>query len=83
MLVVRLMNRGETAEAERFYRMAVGSGYSDSLINLGITAVVPPVLLFPWTIRVVTQPALLLLEAGIQAPGLARPGPRAMDQSRI
>jgi GT2 family glycosyltransferase len=45
-----------------------------SLINLGITAVVPPVLLFPWTIRVVTQPALLLLEAGIQAPGLAAPG---------
>jgi hypothetical protein len=45
-----------------------------SLINLGITAVVPPVLLFPWTIRVVTQPALLLLEAGIQAPGLATPG---------
>ena len=46
----------------------------DSLINLGITTVVPPVLLFPWTIRVVTQPALLLLEAGIQAPGLAVPG---------
>ncbi|HEV8222940.1 MAG TPA: glycosyltransferase family 2 protein, partial [Streptosporangiaceae bacterium] len=46
----------------------------DSLINLGITAVVPPLLLFPWTIRVVTQPALLLLEAGIQAPGLATPG---------
>jgi GT2 family glycosyltransferase len=45
-----------------------------SLINLGITAVVPPVLLFPWTIRVVTQPALLLLEAGIQTPGLAVPG---------
>jgi hypothetical protein len=45
-----------------------------SLINLGITVVVPPVLLFPWTIRVVTQPALLLLEAGIQAPGLATPG---------
>ena len=45
-----------------------------SLINLGIAVVVPPVLLFPWTIRVVTQPALLLLEAGIQAPGLATPG---------
>jgi GT2 family glycosyltransferase len=45
-----------------------------ALINLGITAVVPPVLLFPWVIRVVTQPALLMLEAGIQAPGLATPG---------
>jgi GT2 family glycosyltransferase len=46
----------------------------DSLINLGIAVAVPPVLLFPWTIRVVTQPALLLLEAGLQAPGLATPG---------
>jgi GT2 family glycosyltransferase len=41
------------------------------LLNLGITAVVPPVLLLPWTVQVATQPSLLFLEAGNKVPGLA------------
>ena len=41
------------------------------LLNLGITAVVPPVLLLPWTLQVATQPSLLFLEAGNKVPGLA------------
>ena len=42
-------------------------------VNLAIAVAVPPVLLMPWTIQAVTHPALLLLEAGVQAPGLASP----------
>ncbi len=41
------------------------------LLNLGITAVVPPVLLLPWTLEVATHPSLLFLEAGNKVPGLA------------
>ena len=41
------------------------------LLNLGITAVVPPVLLLPWTLDVATRPSLLFLEAGDKVPGLA------------
>ena len=41
------------------------------LLNLGITAVVPPVLLLPWTLDVATRPSLLFLEAGNKVPGLA------------
>jgi GT2 family glycosyltransferase len=41
------------------------------LLNLAITAVVPPVLLLPWTVQVATQPSLLFLEAGNKVPGLA------------
>ena len=44
------------------------------LLNLGITVVVPPILLLPWTLRVATQPALLFLEAGNKVPGLATAG---------
>jgi GT2 family glycosyltransferase len=39
--------------------------------NLGIVAAVPPVLLLPWTVQVATNPATLLLEVGLQQPGLA------------
>ena len=39
--------------------------------NLGIVAIVPPVLLLPWTIQAATNPAGLLLESGLQQPGLA------------
>jgi GT2 family glycosyltransferase len=39
--------------------------------NLGIVAVVPPVLLLPWTIQAATAPSSLLLEVGLQQPGLA------------
>ena len=41
------------------------------LLNLGITAVVPPVLLLPWTLDVSTRPSLLFLESGNKVPGLA------------
>jgi GT2 family glycosyltransferase len=51
--------------------LAFGSARRGMAVNLAIAAVVPPVLLMPWTIQVVTHPALLLLEAGVQAPGLA------------
>ena len=39
--------------------------------NLGIVAAVPPVLLLPWTIQIATNPSTLLLEVGLQQPGLA------------
>ena len=39
--------------------------------NLGIVAIVPPVLLLPWTIQVASDPSALVLEAGLQSPGLA------------
>jgi GT2 family glycosyltransferase len=39
--------------------------------NLAIVAVVPPVLLLPWTIQVASNPSALLLEVGLQQPGLA------------
>ncbi len=40
-------------------------------INLGIAVGVPPVLLLPWTLQVITHPAVLFIEAGNQVPGLA------------
>jgi len=39
--------------------------------NLGIVVAVPPVLLLPWTAQVAANPSTLLLEAGLQQPGLA------------
>ena len=53
--------------------VAFGSSRRGLALNLAIAAVVPLVLLVPWTIQVATHPALLLLEAGVQAPGLASP----------
>ncbi len=53
--------------------LAFGSARRGTALNLAIAAGVPLVLLLPWTIQVVTHPALLLLEAGVQAPGLASP----------
>ena len=44
------------------------------LLNLAITAVVPPILLLPWTLQVATQPSLLFLEAGNKIPGLTTAG---------
>jgi len=41
------------------------------LINLAIVAVTPLVLLLPWLAPLLEHPARLLLEAGIQQPGLA------------
>jgi GT2 family glycosyltransferase len=39
--------------------------------NLAIVALVPPVLLAPWTLDVARHPSMLLFEAGLQQPGLA------------
>jgi len=39
--------------------------------NLGIAVAVPPVLLLPWSIQIATNPSALLLEVGLQQPGLA------------
>ncbi len=43
------------------------------LINIGIAVVVPAVLLIPWTFQLAAHPSGLLLEAGVQQPGLASP----------
>jgi GT2 family glycosyltransferase len=53
--------------------LAFGASRRGMVPNLAIAAAVSPVLLFPWTIQVATHPSLLLLEAGVQAPGLASP----------
>jgi GT2 family glycosyltransferase len=39
--------------------------------NLAIVVAVPPVLLLPWTVQAAAAPGGLLLEAGLQQPGLA------------
>ena len=49
-----------------------------TVINAWIIAVVPAVLLIPWTLRLVTAPSAFFAEAGLVRPGLAaaalRPG---------
>ncbi len=42
-----------------------------TLINCGIAAVAPAVLLLPWTVQLFSRPGLLFLEAGQKIPGLA------------
>src|ERR1022692_2417527 len=42
--------------------------------NLAIVALMAPVLLLPWTLTLIAQPAELLLEAGLQQPGTATAG---------
>ena len=53
--------------------VTVGIGRPSVLRNLGIVAVVPPVLLLPWTFQLAAHPAQLLLEVGVQQRGLASP----------
>jgi GT2 family glycosyltransferase len=43
------------------------------LVDAAIVAVVPVVLLLPWSIGLATHPSQLLLEAGLQPAGLATP----------
>jgi len=43
------------------------------LLNLGIVAATPPVLLLPWMTQLLAHPSGLLLEAGVQQPGLTTP----------
>jgi len=54
--------------------LGLRSGRPDLLRNLGVVVAVPLVLLVPWTFQLFAHPATLLLEAGVQQPGLARPG---------
>jgi len=51
--------------------LAFGAARRGMAVNLAIAAGSAPVLLMPWTVQVATHPALLLLEAGVKAPGLA------------
>ena len=51
--------------------LAFGAARRGMASNLAIAILVPPLVLMPWTFQVATHPALLLLEAGVQAPGLA------------
>jgi GT2 family glycosyltransferase len=51
--------------------LAFGRARRGILVNLGIVALVPPVLLVPWTWQVAAHPALIFLQAGQQVPGLA------------
>ena len=44
------------------------------LINLLIVAATPPVLLLPWMLQLLAHPSALLLETGVQQPGLAAAG---------
>jgi hypothetical protein len=41
------------------------------LLNLGIVVATPPLLLLPWMLQLLAHPSSLLLEAGVQQPGLA------------
>jgi GT2 family glycosyltransferase len=45
-------------------------------INAAIVALVPAVILIPWTFHLLTSPSAFLLEAGVQRPGLASAGLR-------
>jgi GT2 family glycosyltransferase len=51
--------------------LAFGRSRRRILVDLGIVAVVPPLLLMPWTLQIISHPALAFLEAGQQVPGLA------------
>ena len=72
--------------------MALGAlvfrrGRPGVLIDAAIVAVVPVVLLLPWSIALATHPSQLLLEAGLQPAGLAiappaRPVPHAAVSRR-
>jgi GT2 family glycosyltransferase len=53
--------------------VALRAGRPALLRNLGIVALVPPVLLVPWTFQLAAHPATMLLEVGVQQPGLASP----------
>jgi GT2 family glycosyltransferase len=51
--------------------LAVRKARQRTMLNLGIVVLVPPVLLLPWTLQIAARPSGLLLEAGLQQPGLA------------
>jgi hypothetical protein len=51
-----------------------GRGRPAVMINTGIVVVIPLLLLLPWSLTLAAHPSQLLLEAGLQPPGLAGPG---------
>src|SRR5487761_163273 len=51
--------------------LAFGRARRAMVANLAIVALVPPVLLAPWTLSVAEHPSMLLLEVGLHPPGLA------------
>ncbi len=53
--------------------VAFGRGRRELVINFGLVALVPAVLLAPWTLDLLTHPSLFLLEAGVQRQGMASP----------
>lgn len=53
--------------------LAFGGGRRQTVVNFGIVALVPGVLLAPWTVDLFLHPSLFLLEAGLQRPDLANP----------
>ncbi|MGH8867683.1 MAG: glycosyltransferase, partial [Actinomycetes bacterium] len=48
-------------------------GARDRAMRLGIVVAVPPIVLLPWTLDVLRDPSLLLLEAGAPGPDLSDP----------
>lgn len=53
--------------------LAFGRGRQQTVINFGIVALVPALLLIPWTFDLFVHPSLFLLEAGASPSGLAGP----------
>ncbi|GAA2214363.1 hypothetical protein GCM10009850_098280 [Nonomuraea monospora] len=45
----------------------------EALISMLITLAVPPILLLPWTLTLLTNPGRILLEAGLNDPSLVAP----------
>jgi GT2 family glycosyltransferase len=54
--------------------LAFGRRRPQVVVNAGIVAVVPMVLLLPWSAALMAHPSRLLLEAGLQPPGLTGTG---------
>jgi GT2 family glycosyltransferase len=62
-----------TVAAMALGALAFRRGRPAVMIDAAIVAVVPVVLLLPWSMSLATHPSQLLLEAGLQQPGLATP----------
>ena len=61
--------------------LAVRRGLSSNdRLNAAIVVVTPFLILFPWSLHLLTTPAAFLTEAGVQSPGLTSPalGPSAL-----
>ncbi|MGR6923730.1 glycosyltransferase family 2 protein [[Actinomadura] parvosata] len=54
-------------------RPGVGTSDREALVSILIALAVPPVLLLPWTVTLVTDPGRFLLEAGLHDPSFVNP----------